>query len=120
MLFTISINSNRDFTRLYKSGRSIVTPAFVCYFRENRQPYNRIGLTASKKIGNAVCRNRARRVLREAYRACELVFPIGYDIVFVARSGVLTASSTLLAHQMRKRVVPRIAASSAPKKAQER
>ena len=105
MLFTVSLTSNKDFTRLYKSGRSFVTPAFVCYYRENGRPYNRVGITASKKLGNAVCRNRARRLLREAYRQNELAFPIGRDIVFVARSGALASGSETIGRLMSKRLV---------------
>ena len=50
-----------------------------------RSYYDRLGITTGKKVGNAVFRNRARRVLKAAYQECELSFPLGYDIVIVAR-----------------------------------
>lgn len=93
MLFTETINSNRDFLYLYKKGKTVITKAVVIYYRRNNKPYNRIGITSSKKIGNAVKRNRARRAIRAAYRECEDKFPIGYDFIFVARAAATGVKS---------------------------
>lgn len=73
------------FQRLYRQGKSHVTPYFVVYYKRNRLKTNRLGITATKKIGNAVERNRAKRVIREAYRLMEQKLPAGIDIVIVAR-----------------------------------
>lgn len=86
MLFSQTLTDNKSFLRLYKRGKSVVTPAVVAYFTPNRLSYNRVGISASKKVGGAVERNRARRVIRAAYTATEPLFPIGYDLVFVARA----------------------------------
>lgn len=83
---TISLTENRDFRRLYHRGRSMVHPCLVLYYARNRLGRNRIGITTSKKIGKAVARNRARRVIREAYRQLEPAAKTGWDLVFVARS----------------------------------
>ena len=53
----------------------------------------RYGLTTSKKVGNAVCRNRARRLLRAAIRSVEEKLGNNWDYVFVARERILTAKS---------------------------
>lgn len=63
-----------------------MNPAVVVYILKNRKGFNRLGITTSRKIGKAVQRNRARRVLREAYRALAPSLPQGYDLVFVARA----------------------------------
>ncbi len=85
MKHTQSLNENYLFRRLYRIGTNVVDANIAVYYKPNRKPYNRLGITATKKIGGAVERNRARRVIREAYRLSEEQLPIGLDIVIVAR-----------------------------------
>ena len=80
-----ALTRNNEFARAYSRGKSFVHPQLVLYVNKNRVGHTRVGITATKKIGNAVVRNRARRVLRAALCA---VMPLdigGYDIVLVAR-----------------------------------
>ncbi len=93
MLYTKILKDNRDFLNLYKKGRYIASKYTVIYVKPNGRPFNRFGITAGKKIGNAVCRNRAKRLIRLAYRNSEIALPIGIDIVIVARSGILGIKS---------------------------
>lgn len=86
MLHTIVIKENRVFRRLYNRGKYQAHPLLVTYVLRNRLSYNRFGITASKKIGGAVERNRAKRIIRAAYQQLEAELPIGYDIIFVART----------------------------------
>ncbi len=86
MRTTETICENRLFRRLYKTGKSVVTPLFVLYVRKNGQKHNRLGITTSKTVGKAVQRNRCRRVLREAYRLLEPQIYSGYDLILVART----------------------------------
>ncbi|MCM1528766.1 MAG: ribonuclease P protein component [Alistipes sp.] len=94
MLYTFTLNENRIFLSLYKKGRFIASKYSVVYLRPNGKSYNRFGITAGKKIGNAVCRNRAKRLIRLAYRNAEARLPVGMDIVIVARPGILGIKST--------------------------
>ena len=82
---SVTLNENRDFRRAYAKGKSRVHRLLVTYVLKNRLGVNRVGFTATKKIGKACRRNRARRVIREAYRTLEPQLRQGYDIVFVAR-----------------------------------
>ena len=66
------------------------------YVRKNRAGSCRIGITASKKIGNAVERNRSRRVIRAAFRAVLPQVDGKWDIVFVARNKTKYLKSTQL------------------------
>ena len=89
-----TLKTNSDFRRAYARGKSYTNPALVMYVRKNRAGSCRIGITASKKIGNAVQRNRARRVIREAFRQINLPLKGNFDIVFVARTKTVFKKST--------------------------
>lgn len=105
MIFTISLTQNKDFLKLYKTGKYISSAECVVYFKRNGLAYNRLGITTGKKIGNAVCRNRARRVIRAAYQQKELEFPVGYDIVIVARKSACEVKSHVISSFFSKRVI---------------
>ncbi len=109
MLFTEIIKLNKDFLKAYKKGRFTANKSVSVYYIPNRSPYNRIGITTSKKIGNAVDRNRARRIIKAAYRNAEVLFPIGYDIVFVARPEIASAKSRDIEIFFKRRVIKDIA-----------
>ena len=89
-----TITDNCDFRRAYTRGKAYTNPALVTYVRKNRAGICRVGITASKKIGNAVQRNRARRVIRAAYLAVGEPLSGHYDIVFVARARTARVKST--------------------------
>ena len=97
------LKQNSDFRRAYGRGKSYSDPALVTYvLKNNRAGICRIGITTSKKIGNAVERNRSRRVIREAFRhLCPKVSPC-YDIVIVARSKTKYLKSTRIEEIMRE------------------
>ena len=81
-----SLKNNRDYIRAYRRGTPVVTPCLAIYCIRNNKGRNRVGLTASKKIGNAVKRNRAKRIMRAA---ADMIMPelrTGYDFVLVSRS----------------------------------
>lgn len=82
-----------------------MSPLVVTYVLKNRLGVTRVGITTSKKVGNAVVRSRARRVIREAYRGlCPRVKP-GYDLVFVARGRTPGAKSTQVQKHMEKQLL---------------
>ncbi len=89
MKLTRPLNQNRDFRRLYARGRCVPGSFLVLYVAPNREGHNRLGITASKKLGGAVARNRARRLLKESYRLSEMQLKQGFDIVVVARRKIL-------------------------------
>ncbi len=95
------LNQNRDFKRLYEKGKYYVHPCLVTYVSKNKKKEVRVGITASKKTGNAVKRNRSRRIIREAFRELSPLVPQGWDLVFVARSKTPQKKSTEILRIMR-------------------
>ena len=105
---TVILNQNKAFVSLYQHGKAIVSPYVVIYVRKNRRTYNRFGVTAGKKVGNSVARNRAKRIIRQAYRENVDKLPVGMDLVIVARAAIGGISSTQLSSYLgsagRKRI----------------
>ena len=58
----------------------------------NDLPYSRFGFTASRHVGKAVARNRARRLMREVVRLNLQRIEAGWDLVFIARAAIAKAS----------------------------
>ncbi|MDE6837430.1 MAG: ribonuclease P protein component [Acutalibacter sp.] len=100
----ISLTRNSDFRRAYARGRSYVSPVVVVYVLKNRQKLLRVGITTSKKTGNAVQRSRSRRVIREAYRQLAGRVRPGYDLVLVARGRTCHVKSTEVQKHMEKQL----------------
>nr|WP_325212004.1 ribonuclease P protein component [uncultured Oscillibacter sp.] len=88
----VTLKKNHEFRRLYQKGASAVAGSMVLYCRKNRLGHNRLGVTVSVKLGNAVKRNRARRRLREVYRLNSPRLRQGWDIILVARGRTPAAS----------------------------
>jgi ribonuclease P protein component len=86
MIKTVPLKKNHEFLRLYKKGKFFVGKFIILYVLINKSDTNRLGITASKKIGKSVKRNRYRRLIRENYRLYEDFVKSGFDLVFVARS----------------------------------
>ncbi len=98
------IKQNYEFRRAYHRGKSFVSPYLVAYCFKKRYGGIKMGITSGKKIGNAVARNRSRRIIREAYRSIYPELSGNWDIVFVARTAVLYKKSTYIAAVMRKQL----------------
>ncbi len=86
-----SLNRNGQFQRLYRKGASFVTPTMVVYVAKNRLPVCRLGITAGKKVGGAVERNRAKRRIRELFRNALPKLKPGFDFCIVARTYTVEA-----------------------------
>lgn len=80
-----------DFSTIYNKGKSVGDRYVVLFYRKNNLPYNRIAYLASKKVGNSVKRNRARRLMKESVRLTNLEIPKGYDFIIIARNTITNA-----------------------------
>lgn len=83
------LRKDKDFKNLYDRGQSIGGKYVVLFFIKNGMEYNRKAFLASKKVGNSVKRNRARRLMKESYRKIEDNLKEGYDLLFIARNTII-------------------------------
>ncbi len=81
------LRSSADFDLVYRRKCSVSDGLILVFVRGNELPHPRLGLSVSRKIGNAVVRNRWKRLLREAFRLSRLDLPPGIDIVVIPRAG---------------------------------
>lgn len=85
------IKKNEEFQEVFKKGTSVANRQFVLYVLDKpEQPYFRIGLSVSKKIGKAVVRNRVKRYIRQVFHEERDRIEIGKDYVIIARMPVAT------------------------------
>ncbi|MDR1354420.1 MAG: ribonuclease P protein component [Oscillospiraceae bacterium] len=89
-----TLRENKQFRRVYYKGRVLVSSVVVTYVLRNGLKRNRFGITTSKKVGKAVVRNRAKRVIKAAFSEIKDGLPVGFDIVFVARKRTANEKST--------------------------
>lgn len=83
------IKQGRDFTRVRNEGQRLVHGCMIANWRKlPDDSSHRLGLVTSGKIGNAVVRNRARRLLREAFRLHQHDLSQPVDLVLVARNSI--------------------------------
>jgi len=79
--------NRKEFVNLNRFGRRIHSAHFAVILKKNGLGITRLGITVSKKTGNAVKRNKVKRLIREFYRLHKIHYPQGYDIVIAAKKG---------------------------------
>ncbi|UOQ83799.1 ribonuclease P protein component [Gracilibacillus salinarum] len=80
------IKKNSEFQEVFKKGASFANRQLVIYFlHKDQQDHYRIGLSVSKKIGNAVVRNQVKRYIRQIFHELDEKIKNEYDIIIIAR-----------------------------------
>jgi ribonuclease P protein component len=87
------IRRRPEFLHVYEHGKRVRGRYATVFGLSNQLPYGRLGIAATKKIGGAVVRNRAKRVVREVFRRNKLA--AGFDIVVVPTSEFLRTSQAV-------------------------
>lgn len=106
------LRSSSDFTRIYDQKQRAGDNHLLIFAATNNVGQTRIGLSVSKKHGNAIRRSRIKRLLREAFRLNQYDLPAGLDLILIPRQG---AYSTLTDYgeslrRITRRLAKRIAA----------
>lgn len=99
----ISLKQNHLFGLAYTKGKCYNKPTVAVYILKNRRKDQKtlFGITVSKKRGKAVERNRAKRIIREAYRRLLPQVKAGYIIVAVARVSCMNSTSAVVYEQLK-------------------
>ncbi|MGL4393550.1 MAG: ribonuclease P protein component [Fusobacteriaceae bacterium] len=79
------IKKDHEFQKIYDCGKKEFGNYLIIFFKENKDKILKIGYVASKKVGNAVCRNRMRRLFKEYFIKNDGKIKDNYDIICVAK-----------------------------------
>lgn len=87
LLATDRLKKRAEFERVQRAGRKVHSARFLILVlpRVDAETTNRLGITVTRKVANAVGRNRIKRVLREVFRKNRALFPPACDVVVVAK-----------------------------------
>ncbi len=83
------VRRRADFLRVYEQGERVRARLMTVMVLANDRPVSRLGIAATRKLGGAVVRNRAKRIVREVFRRAKV--PPGLDIVVIPRPEMLDA-----------------------------
>lgn len=97
---TCRLLSRSDFIRLSSSRNVFSSKLFLLVWSPNTFDHARLGVTASRKYGNAVQRNRFKRIVRESFRQIRSLLP-AVDLNVIARRNASTAESEVIRHELR-------------------
>lgn len=86
---SVRLVSPLDFDRVFHEGVVASDSVLVIHAVRGKQPWSRIGLSVSKRVGNSPIRNRWKRLIREAFRRQKIELPLGIDMVVRPKRGAV-------------------------------
>lgn len=94
------LRRNIEFKNVYNHGKNYWNRNLVLYIKKNGLEETRVGYTITKKIGNAVVRNKIRRRMQEIYRLNFSRVKDGYDLIFICKKNTVDLSYKELENSM--------------------
>ncbi|MGV8059573.1 MAG: ribonuclease P protein component [Smithellaceae bacterium] len=82
------VTNRSDYRAIYDEGVWSSSQHFTRVICNNKKGFKRLGITVTKKAGNAVKRNRIKRLIREFFRLNKSLFPAGQDVVIMAKKNM--------------------------------
>ena len=98
------LGTRAQFDRVFRTGRRLDGRLFVLLAAPNGRALVRLGLTVGRRLGGAVERNRARRLLREAFRRQPFTGTGGFDLVLLAKTDIVGRSQAEVDREYRDRI----------------
>lgn len=86
------LRKRKDFSHIYKHGTRYRGKYFTLIYLSNKKDFSRMAAVASRKVGNAIVRNKAKRRLRTLYRTHKDLLQKSYDMVFITKDKIGEAS----------------------------
>jgi ribonuclease P protein component len=99
------LRTGREFDAVFERGTRLEGRLFLLVAAPNGLRYDRLGLAVSRRVGGAVQRNRARRLVRESFRRMARKTGPGVDLVVVARAEIVGSGQAEVDREFRERVL---------------
>ena len=89
MIKKYRVRKNEDFSLIISKKHSVANDSFIIYFNRAREGYSRVGISVSKKLGNAVVRNKIKRQIRMMFANIYDFDNVEVDLIVIARKNYL-------------------------------
>ncbi|MCK5707253.1 MAG: ribonuclease P protein component [Candidatus Aureabacteria bacterium] len=99
------IYRQKEFELVFKNGKVFRTNIFKAYLSSNGMEFSRLAVVVSRKVGNAVLRNKVKRICREWFRKKNLSFSVNSDLIILFRNKIDDFSGKMLSVKLEEIII---------------